>query len=343
MINDLDISSEFNDQGKKPVENPILIEDIMDSFSKIVSSVAESVSPSVVHIKISRRIKQKNSRGDYFYKDENGSGSGFIISSDGYIITNNHVVENSRRIEVELYDGRKYLSEIIGNDPFTDIAVIKIHGDSLIAVTIGNSESLKVGQLVIAIGNPFGFQCTVTAGVISALGRSIKSVNGRLIDNVIQTDAALNPGNSGGPLVNTAGKVIGINTAIISSAQGICFAVGSSTAEYVIGKLMLEGRVRRAYLGIAGQVFELPLRIINYNKITNKSGVIIQNVDDHTPGFRYGLKQGDIIISFERIPILNINDLHKNLNDEVINKECVIGLLRKGVYMEINIIPEELK
>ncbi|HLF36014.1 MAG TPA: trypsin-like peptidase domain-containing protein [Cyclobacteriaceae bacterium] len=318
-------------------------EEALDAYSSTVIRVSESVSPSVVHIKIAKRSKQLNRRGQPADKEENGSGSGFIISTDGYIVTNCHVVIDAARIDVELQDGRSYPGEITGVDPFTDIAVLKIDGESLVPVLFGSSEQLKVGQLAVAIGNPFGFQYSVTAGVISALGRTLRSLNGRLIDNVIQTDAALNPGNSGGPLVNSSGRVIGINTAIIPSAQGICFAVGSSTAEYVVGKLMLNGKVRRAYLGIAGQVFQLPLRIINYNKLKVKSGVFIQSIESKSPGAAAGMKPGDIIVAFEGNPVNNIHDLHKNLNEEKIMKDCLVGLLRKGLYTEVQVTPEELK
>jgi S1-C subfamily serine protease len=315
----------------------------LDSYSKTVTSVAEKVSPSVVHIKIIKKNKVSDRRGNVTEHEDSGSGSGFIISSDGYVITNCHVVKDAIKIEIAIQDGREFEAELIGMDPFTDVAVLKIHGENLSTISFGNSETLRVGQLVIAIGNPYGFQYSVTAGVVSALGRTLRSTNGRLIDNVIQTDAALNPGNSGGPLVSAGGRVIGINTAIIPSAQGICFAVGSSTAEYVVGKIMLQGKVRRGYLGIAGQVFPLPLRIINYNKLSVRSGVFIQQVEPGTPGEGAGLKPGDIIVGFDRKPVANINDLHKLLDEERISKPSSIGFLRKGYYNETSVIPDELK
>ncbi len=314
---------------------------LLDPYSRTVVNVSDTVSPSVVHIKIKKLTRYTDRQGKYVKRNENGFGSGFIISSDGYIITNCHVVKDANEIEIALPDGREYRGELIGLDPYTDIAVVKIHGDNFAAVKFGNSEKLRVGQLVVAIGNPYGLQYSVTAGVVSALGRTLRSESGRLIDNVIQTDASLNPGNSGGPLVNAAGYVVGINTAIIPSAQGICFAVGSSTAEYVIGKLMFQGKVRRAYLGIAGQVFLLPLRIINYNKLNVRSGVFIQHIENNGPG-EMPLKSGDIIVMFEKKPVANINDLHRLLNEEKINKQCVIGYLRKGYYMESFITPTEL-
>jgi S1-C subfamily serine protease len=336
-------------------ETPILLDDTvdqisqphgssdeeLDSYSQTVIRVAESVSPSVVHIRI--RTKEQDRRANRKSpNEEGGSGSGFIISSDGFIVTNSHVVENASAITVELHDSRIFNSELIGYDPYTDVAVLRIDAQRLNAIGFGNSEKLKRGQLVIAIGNPFGFQYSVTTGVVSALGRTLRSINGRLIDNVVQTDAALNPGNSGGPLVNSSGRVVGINTAIISSAQGICFAVASSTAEYVVGKLMREGKVRRAFLGIAGQVFTLPPRITNFNRLSNKSGVIIQTVETRSPGFQAGLKPGDIIVYFEGMLISGIHDLHRILDESKIGIKCIIGILRKGVYRNLTIVPEEL-
>ncbi len=317
-------------------------EEALDSYSRTIVNVSDTVSPSVVHIKIKKVARHTDRRGNHEDRVETGSGSGFIISSDGYVVTNCHVVVDATDIDIALPDGREYPGDLIGLDPYTDIAVLKIHGENFNAVKFGNSEKLKVGQLVIAIGNPFGLQYSVTAGVVSALGRTLRSMSGRLIDNVIQTDASLNPGNSGGPLMNSKGQVIGINTAIIPSAQGICFAVGSSTAEYVIGKLMFQGKVRRAYLGIAGQVFFLPLRIINYNKLNVRSGVFIQQIEENAPR-DISIKPGDIIVMFDNNPVANINDLHRLLNEEKINKQCVIGFLRKGYYTESYIIPGELK
>lgn len=342
MLKNTDLASEYENPegtGKTLIDSS---EEELDSYSKTIVKVSEAVSPAVVHIKI---FKKKNDRGRKeagAKREGTGSGSGFIISSDGYIVTNNHVVSDADLMEVALQDGRVYQADKIGLDPYTDVAVIKIHGENLNVIAFGNSESLKVGQLVIAIGNPFGFQYSLTAGVVSALGRTLQSVNGRMIDNVIQTDAALNPGNSGGPLVNSKGKVIGINTAIIPSAQGICFAVGSSTAEYIVGKLMLHGKVRRAFIGIAGQVFPLPLRIINVNKLNINSGVFVHQVDEGTPGKKAGIKPGDIIVAFDNHPVANINDLHKILSEEKILKTSSIGFLRKGYYTESVITPLEL-
>lgn len=217
---------------------------LLDAYSQAVVSATEKVSPAVVNIKVQKKIRTRSG--------SEAGGSGFLISPEGFIVTNCHVAENSEKIEIELQDGRTYSADLVGLDPYTDLAVLKIYTENLPHVSFRKNSELRVGQLSIAIGNPFGFQCTVTTGVISALGRTLQSRSGRLIDNVIQTDAALNPGNSGGPLVDSSGMVIGVNTAIIKQAQGICFAIGAGTAEYIIGKLMMNGRVRRGYLGIAG-------------------------------------------------------------------------------------------
>ncbi len=243
---------------------------LMDAYSQAVVSSTEKVSPAVVNIKVTKRIRIRSGSG--------AGGSGFIISPEGFIVTNCHVAENNEFIEVELQDGRNYMADLVGLDPYTDLAVLKIYTDNLPSVSFLKNTELRVGQLAIAIGNPFGFQCTVTTGVISALGRTLQSQTGRMIDNVIQTDAALNPGNSGGPLVDSSGMVIGVNTAVIKEAQGICFAIGAGTAEYIIGKLIMNGRVRRGYLGIAGQFMQIPLRVIHYNKLKSGSGVKVESL-----------------------------------------------------------------
>jgi S1-C subfamily serine protease len=238
---------------------------------------------------------------------------------------------------VNLSDGTSHAAELKGEDPSTDIAVIRIYGDQFPYAGFGDSRKLKVGQLVIAIGNPFGFQYSVTTGVVSALGRSMYSYAGRLIDNVIQTDAALNPGNSGGPLINATGEVVGINTAIISPAQGLCFAVGSSVAEYVVGKLIMTGRVRRALIGIAGQTIMLPKRVTDYNHLTINRGILIQQVIASKNVINSELAQGDVIVSFNAIPIGSIDELYLQLNEDFIGRKVEVGVLKKGVKRSVEV------
>ncbi|XDD51442.1 S1C family serine protease [Leptospira sp. WS92.C1] len=293
-------------------------ENLMDAYSKAVTSVVETVSPAVVHLKVAG-----NPSG--------GSGSGFLISPDGFIVTNQHVVENSKEIVAEFPDGRSLKTMKIGEDPMTDIAVLKVTGNEQFPyLNFSNPSSIKVGQLAIAIGNPLGYESTVTAGVVSALGRSLRSRSGRLIEDVIQTDAALNPGNSGGPLVNSGGKLIGINTAIIPSAQGICFAVGSGTAEYVITRLMKNGFVKRGYLGIAGQNQSIPSRLKIFNKLEQDSGVFVVEVEKSSPAKSSLLRKGDMILSLNDQVIRSIDDMHRTLDESTIQKELPIRVLREG-------------
>lgn len=323
-------------------ENEHRDEGLLDAYSRAVIGSSEKVSPAVVHIKV--ESKQSRRRPAFPRRNpQGGSGSGFIVSPEGFIVTNSHVVNRATNIEVDLPDGRNFQAELIGDDPATDLAVIRVYSDKLEHLTLGDSHKLKVGQLVIAIGNPYGFEYTVTAGVVSALGRTLRSRSGRLIDNVIQTDAALNPGNSGGPLVNTQGEVVGINTAIILPAQGICFAVASSTAKYVVSKLITEGQVRRGYLGIAGQVINLPLRVINYNRLSVKSGILVQHVEADGPAYNSEIEEGDIIIGFGRRRVANMEDLYKSLNEKTIGEKLSIEVLRHGFRQTVQVIPGELK
>jgi len=310
--------------------------DAMDAYSRAVINATNKVSPSVAQI-INRQSDNKESQE----RQQGGAGSGVLISSEGFIVTNSHVVNSARELEVNLPDGTSHIAEVKGDDPSTDIAVIRIYGKNFPYARFGDSTKLNVGQLVIAIGNPFGFQYTVTAGVISALGRSMRSYTGRLIDNIIQTDAALNPGNSGGPLINSAGEVIGINTAIIMPAQGLCFAVGSSTAEYVVGKLITAGRVRRAFLGIAGQTINLPLRVVNYNHLKINRGILIQQIVERKSVDNSQLRQGDIIVGFNDIPVGSVDELYLKLNENYIGKKIEIDVLRKGIKQSLTAIPIE--
>jgi S1-C subfamily serine protease len=315
--------------------------ELLDAYSRAVVSASRKASPAVVHIRVEKR---SGSRRQPYTRDpfQSGSGSGFLISPEGFIITNNHVVADAIRCEVNLQDGAIYNAEIIGSDPFTDLAVIRIYGDHFNHVIFADSDKLQVGQLVIAIGNPYGFEYSVTTGVISALGRSLHSSTGRLIDDVIQTDAALNPGNSGGPLVNSRGEVVGINTAIILPAQGICFAVASNTIQYVVTKLITEGRVRRGYLGIAGQIIRLPLRFVNFHHLSVSTGVQVQHVEPQSPARRSDLHSGDIIIGLNGQGVSSINELHRLLDDGSIGKEVMLDVLRRGSRIQVTIVPGEL-
>jgi S1-C subfamily serine protease len=270
-----------------------------------------------------------------------GSGSGFILTPDGFVLTNSHVVHDASRIEVVLTDGGRYQAELIGDDPDTDLAVVRISAPSLVPANLGNSQNVKVGQLVIAIGNPYGFQCTVTTGVISALGRSLRSTSGRLIDNVIQTDAALNPGNSGGPLVNSRSEVVGVNTAMILPAQGICFAIGINTAKFVAGRLIRDGKIRRGFIGVAGQNVPLPRRVVRFHNLPVDSGIFVISLEPGSPAQRAGLQEGDIILSYDGQPTAGIDDLHKLLTEGKVGVASPLAVLRGTETLALQIIAKE--
>jgi len=309
---------------------------LLEEYSRTVVSAVERVAPAVVNIDIKQ---QRNSqRGP---REVDGSGSGFTITPDGFILTNSHVVHGATQITVNLPDGRDYRAQLIGDDPETDLAVIRIDAPQLVHVRLADSESLRVGQIAIAIGNPLGFQASVTAGVISALGRSMYSQSGRLIDNIIQTDAALNPGNSGGPLVNSAGEVIGVNTAMIRPAQGICFAIASNTARLVAGWLIRDGRIRRSYIGVAGQNVPLHRRVIRFYNLPLETGVLVVSVEKDSPARSAGLREGDIIVGFNERPIATIHDLHKMLVSEQIGVPAKLVIIRHTEKLELSILPAE--
>jgi S1-C subfamily serine protease len=309
---------------------------LLDEYSRAVVSAVERVAPAVVNIDIKQ---QRNSqRGP---REVDGSGSGFTITPDGFILTNSHVVHGATQITVNLSDGRDYRAQLIGDDPETDLAVIRIDAPQLVHVRLADSESLRVGQIAIAIGNPLGFQASVTAGVISALGRSMYSQSGRLIDNIIQTDAALNPGNSGGPLVNSAGEVIGVNTAMIRPAQGICFAIASNTARLVAGWLIRDGRIRRSYIGVAGQNVPLHRRVIRFYNLPLETGVLVVSVEKGSPARSAGVREGDIIVGFNERPIATIHDLHKMLVSEQIGVPAKLVIIRHTEKLELSILPAE--
>ncbi|MGH7982104.1 MAG: S1C family serine protease [Candidatus Udaeobacter sp.] len=307
---------------------------LLDEYSRAVVSAVERVAPAVVNIEVQQRSKNQS-------RDIAGNGSGFIITPDGFILTNSHVVHAATRIVVNLSSGSDYAAQLIGDDPETDLAVIRIDAPQLVHVRLADSETLRVGQMAIAIGNPFGFQASVTAGVISALGRSMYSQSGRLIDNIIQTDAALNPGNSGGPLANSAGDVIGVNTAMIRPAQGICFAIASNTARLVAGLLIRDGRIRRSYIGVAGQNVPLHRRVARFYNLSLETGVLVVSVEKTSPAERAGLRVGDLIVAFNGQPIGSVHDLHKVLVGEQIGISASLTIIRYTEKLELTILPAE--
>jgi S1-C subfamily serine protease len=313
---------------------------LLDAYSRAVTGVAEAVGPAVVRLDVKRRARGQDGR-ERSGPELAGSGSGFIFTPDGLIATNSHVVSGATEIGVTLADGQSFRASLIGDDPDTDLAVVRVDGHRLPTVPLGESRELRVGQLAIAIGNPYGFQSTVTAGVVSALGRSLRSQNGRLMDDVIQTDAALNPGNSGGPLVSSRGEVIGVNTAVILPAQGICFATAIDTAKVTIGQLLKHGRVRRARLGFAGQNLVLPRRMVRNYGLERDGAVQAASVERGGPASRAGLEQGDIIIAFAGRAVAGFDDLHRLLTEEKLGTRVPLEVLRRGRRLTLEIEPEE--
>lgn len=319
-------------------------EAILDAYSEAVVTVAEKVGPAVVQISVVHRGTARTRRGPVPFESP-GAGSGVAIAPDGYVLTNSHVVHNASDLEVTLEDGRVFPAQLIGEDPATDLAVIRIQATGLPTAQLGDSDRLRVGQLVIAIGNPLGFQATVTTGVVSALGRSLRSQGGRLIEGIIQTDAALNPGNSGGPLVDSRGRVVGINTAIIQGAQGICFAVPVNTARWVTGLLIKEGRIRRAFLGIAGESRPLQARLVRAHHLESISGVGVVQVVPGSPAQSAGLRAGDIVISLDGALQGGVDDVHRFLSRARIGALVQIKVLRRGELLTLQAVlstsPEE--
>ena len=305
--------------------------ELLDSYSQTIAAVVNRVAPSVVNI----RVRTQDGRP--------GSGSGFIIARDGFILTNSHVVDSARELEVTLHDARVYAAHLIGADPETDLAVIRIDAPDLQHVRLSNSAEIRVGQIAVAIGSPYGFQQTVTAGIVSALGRSMRAESGRLMDDIIQTDAALNPGNSGGPLVNSAGEVIGVNTAVILPAQGICFAIASNTAQIVAAWLIKDGRIRRSSIGVAGQNVPLHPRVVRFHKLPVNRGVLITEIEPRSPAADGGLRTGDIIVGFKGQPVASIDDLHKRLVASEISVPSAVMLLRGTEKVFLTVIPRELR
>src|SRR5256886_1909857 len=301
------------------------------------TGAAGGAGPAVVSVEVRHKVERHGRPA----REVPGKGSGFVFTPDGFVLTNSHVVHDATRIEVAFADGRPVAAELVGDDPDTDLAVIRVPPVSLTVAEFGDSAGLRVGQLVVAIGNPLGFQSTVTAGVVSALGRSFRSVGGRLIDDVIQTDAALNPGNSGGPLVDAGGRVVGVNTAVILPAQGICFAVGINTAKFVTGQLIRHGKIRRGRIGVAGQNVPLLRLAQRALGLEAESGVLVTGVEPDSPAARAGVKAGDIVVGFDGQTVSGIDDLHRLLVTERIGARTTIAVLRNADRLELPIVPEE--
>ncbi len=318
---------------------------LLDAYSRAVTGAVDRVSPSVVNIEVHQSSGRARSGEP---RERRGGGSGFVFTPDGLILTNSHVVHGASRIEVTLSDGRRMPATSIGDDPASDLAVVRVNNapadePALTAAALGDSQQLRVGQLAIAIGNPYGFQSTVTAGVVSALGRSLRSYSGRLIDDVIQTDAALNPGNSGGPLVDSAGRVIGVNTATILPAQGICFAIGINTAKFVASRLLRDGRIRRSYIGVSAQTVPIHRRVVRFYDLPKETGVVALSVEEKSPARLAGVREGDVIIALEGHPVAGVDDLHRVLTDVRVGVSCSLTVLRHTDKLELKIVPEEAR
>jgi len=309
-----------------PAEDDLLL----DAYSRAVVGAAERVGPAVLHL----QIEAARGRG--------GAGSGVVFTPDGYVLTNSHVVGGAKRITATFPDGRMMGATLVGDDPDTDLAVLRLDGEAPAFARLGDARRLRVGQLVIAIGNPFGFQATVTAGVVSALGRSLRARSGRLIDSVIQTDAALNPGNSGGPLVTSAGEVVGINTAIIAAAQGICFSISANTVEFVAARLIRDGRVRRSYIGLSGQNIVLPRRVMRFHDLARESGVRVEATAPDGAARAAGVLSGDVIVGFAGEPVGTVDELHRLLTEERVAKPATLTVLRRAEKRVLTVTPREV-
>src|SRR5262249_19824517 len=335
----LDFTSDISDGGQssQPVQStPVDDQQLLDAYSNAVIGVTERVGPAVVRVETGPKVPNGRKRG--------GLGSGIVISPDGLVLTNSHVVGSSKEIRLRDIEGHVGDAQVLGVDPDTDLALLRANGvRDLRYASLGNSKNLRRGQLVIAIGNPLGFESTVTAGVVSALGRSIRSVSGRTIEDVIQTDAALNPGNSGGPLVSSRAEVIGINTAIIAGAQGICFAVASNTAQFVLSEIIRHGYVRRAYIGVAGQTAPIPRRHAVVAGVKNSMGALLAQIEPDGPAAKAGLLPGDVVIKLDGVGIHGVDDLIRALDRDRIGRTLDMEVLRLGRLRAIEIHPVERK
>ncbi len=310
-------------------------EPLLDAYSQAVTRAVDRASPAVVKIDVQATDRNGRAGG--------GSGSGFLFTSDGMIMTNSHVVHRAGKIQVTFPTGESSMADLLGEDPDSDLAVLRVGATSFsntAPAVLGGSRTLRVGQLAIALGNPYGFQFTVTAGVVSALGRSMRSSSGRMIDEIVQTDAALNPGNSGGPLVNSAGEVIGINTATILAAQGLCFAIGVDTAKYVASELIQHGKLTRSYIGLAGQNVPLHRRLIHYYSLPENTSVLVVSLQQGGPAKRAGIREGDLLIAFQQQPISGVDQLHRYLTAKEIGRKSSITVIRNSQRIDLEIVPE---
>jgi len=317
-----------------PIPSTLPDAPLLDAYSAAVTDAVARVAPAVAHVAVRRRHGQRGVRA-------HGAGSGFLITPDGYLLTNSHVAGSADEIEVVLVDGRQAAAEIVGDDPDSDLALVKVAAPDLAWCRLGDSGRVAVGQIAIAIGSPYGFQHTVTAGIVSALGRSMRAQTGRLLDNVLQTDAALNPGNSGGPLVDARGEVIGVNTAVILPAQGICFAIASSTAERVAIALIRDGRVRRAWLGVGGETVPLPRRVVRHFELDRETGVRIQSVEGNSPATVAGIERDDVVVAVDETAIANVDDLQRALGADAIGRELRLVVLRRNRKLALAAVPRE--
>ena len=296
---------------------------LLDAYSDAVTKAAARITPSVVNIEVGKR----------------GGGSGFFFTPDGFVLTNSHVVGDAASVDVTIGDGSRFTASVVGSDPHTDLAVVRISAPTQVPARFGDSDAIRPGQVVVAVGSPYGFQYTVTAGVVSALGRTMRAQSGRLIENVIQTDAALNPGNSGGPLVNSAGDVIGVNTAVILPAQGICFAIGINTAKFVASRLIRDGQIVRSYIGVAGQTVPMHRRIVRFYSLAVESGVLVVQVEKGSPAESAGLREGDVIVAYGERTVASVDDLHRILTDEQVGRRSEITVIRTTEKVVKTIVP----
>jgi S1-C subfamily serine protease len=323
---------------------PAIVDDnaLIDAYSEAVIHAVDIVSPAVVRVDGVRHPGRRERNPDR--EPAAGSGSGFVITPDGFVVTNSHVVSGARELTVTASDGQRHRADVVGDDPDTDLALLRVGQNEghLPFVTLGDSDAVRVGQVAIAIGNPYGFECSVTSGVVSARGRSLRARSGRLMDDIIQTDAALNPGNSGGPLVTTRGEVIGVNTAMILPAQGLCFAIAGNTVRFIVSRLLRDGRIRRSYLGVAGQKVPLPRRLVLHHRLASPSGIRVLSIEPGSPAEASGLRQHDIIVAFDGQPVTGVDDLHRLLTEDRIGVRSKLVAIAGADRRELTVVPAEI-